>query len=183
MQNQLVIDRTRLWVAEFVIGLNLCPFAQRVFDAGKVRWLVSAAHDEPQLRADLASELKALADAPAGEIETTLLIHPHVLADFLDYNDFLDVADRLLEELGLDGVIQVASFHPQYRFADTEADAVENFSNRSPYPMLHLLREDSVSAVADDEEMLADIPKRNIETLRALGIATIVAMLKKIEGR
>jgi hypothetical protein len=165
-----------------VIGLNLCPFAQRVFAADKIRYRVSSATDETALRADLSAELNTLAAAPRAEVETTLLIHPQVFGDFLDYNDFLDTADACVVDLGLEGVIQIASFHPQYQFAETPADAVENYTNRSPYPMLHLLREESASEVAGDEEELLEIPRRNIETLRALGrdkiqqlLATIVA--------
>ncbi|MCI0682711.1 MAG: DUF1415 domain-containing protein [Gemmataceae bacterium] len=160
-----------------VIGLNLCPFARRVFEGDKIRYVVSAAEDDKGLLEDLARELQFLA-APIAGIETTLLIHPRAFTDFLDYNDFLDPADRLLAELGLEGVIQIAGFHPRYQFADTEADAAENYTNRSPYPMLHLLREDSVSAAADDPEELLEIPRRNIETLNALGIAKIRARLQ-----
>ena len=164
------IDATRRWIAEVVIELNLCPFARRVFEAGLVRYVVSSAVNEQGLVHDLAREMETLARTPSGDIETTLLIHPHVLTDFADYNDFLDAGDRLLAELGLRGVLQIASFHPKYQFADAAPDAAENYTNRSPYPMLHLLREDSVTAVADDEEELLAIPRRNVATLRGLGI-------------
>jgi hypothetical protein len=117
----------------------------------------------------LRDELRALVLAPRETTETTLLIHPQALTDFLDYNDFLSDADALLCELGLEGVIQIASFHPQYQFAGTAPDAVENFTNRSPYPMIHLLREVSITEVSGDAAALAAIPRRNIETLRALG--------------
>jgi hypothetical protein len=113
--------------------------------------------------------LQTLAAADPAEVETTLLIHPNVLNDFLDYNDFLDITDAAVEELGLTGTIQVASFHPQYRFADTEADAIENYSNRSPHPMLHLLREESVERVLAAYPDAGRIPERNIETLRRIG--------------
>ncbi|MBI2808220.1 MAG: DUF1415 domain-containing protein [Planctomycetes bacterium] len=178
MNQQPVIEATRQWIASVVIGLNLCPFAQRVFDAGLIRYVVSDARDELTLLDDLARELKALNDS--SDVETTLLIHPYVLASFLDYNDFLANAEQMVADLDLDGVIQIASFHPDYQFADTAADAVENYTNRSPYPMLHLLREASIDAVADDEEKLLEIPRRNIETLRALGKEKVLAMLAAI---
>ena len=181
MDHAIIIDETRRWIAAIVIGLNLCPFARRVFDADRIRFVVSAAMDEPTLLADLTDELKLLAASTS--IETTLLIHPHALTDFLDYNDFLDVGDERIEALGLTGVIQLASFHPRYQFADTDADAVENYTNRSPYPMLHLLREESIDAIADDPDDLLAIPERNIETLRALGRAKILQMLSEIRGR
>src|SRR6516162_1201296 len=151
MNDQVVAEHTRRWISSFVIGLGLCPFARRVFDAGRIRYAISHSRDENTLSNDLASELHLLLASPSTQIETTLLIHPHVLGNFLDYNDFLGVVHQLLEELGLCGIIQVASFHPQYRFAGTEPNAAANYTNRSPYPMLHLLRETSVSQVASDE--------------------------------
>lgn len=180
MEHQAVIDSTRRWIASMVIGLNLCPFAQRVFADDKIRYVVVDAADEAALLEELAKELKMLAAAPIEMVETTLLIHPYVLGDFLDYNDFLDRAEEQLETLGLSGVIQIASFHPNYQFAETEPNAVENFTNRSPYPMLHLLREVSIDAIAEDEETLLEIPHRNIETLRALGRDAILARLKNV---
>ncbi len=173
MDSQAVIDATRRWVETMVIGLNLCPFARRVVQGDKVRHVVSAATDEESLYQDLGRELQHLATAPIATVETTLLIHPGVLTDFLDFNDFLDPADRLVRRLGLDGVIQIASFHPDYQFADTAADDVANYTNRSPYPMLHLLREESITRVAGDPEELAAIPERNVATLRRLGLDEI----------
>jgi hypothetical protein len=135
-----------------------------------VRYVLSDADTPQALLEQLGEELLRLRDTPAEEIDTTLLVHPRVLADFLDYNDFLDDADALVEALGLDGVLQVASFHPDYRFAGTEPDDIGNFSNRAPFPTLHLLREDSVErAVAAFPDPDA-IVERNIETLRKLGI-------------
>jgi uncharacterized protein len=182
MDRPAVIAATRRWIADVVVGLNLCPFARRVFEGGAIRYVVSAAADPAALLADLAGELTALAATPIAAVETTLLIHPRALGDFLDYNDFLDDGDRLLADLGLEGIIQIASFHPAYRFAGTAPDAVENYTNRSPYPMLHLLREESVSRVAGDADELAEIPRRNIETLRGLGKARILEMLRAIRG-
>jgi uncharacterized protein len=181
MDQQTVIDGTRRWISSMVIGLNLCPFAQRVFKADKIRYVVTDAQDETRLLQDLAGELQALASSPISRVETTLLIHPRALGNFLDYSDFLDVGDRLVGDLGLRGTIQIASFHPDYQFAGTEASAVENYTNRSPYPMLHLLREESISAVASDPNELLAIPRRNIETLRGLGRERILEQLKAIE--
>jgi hypothetical protein len=180
MDEQAVVERTRRWIATMVIGLNLCPFARRVFDAGTIRYAVTDTRDVAALLGVLASELAALTASAA--FETTLLIHPRVLGAFGDYNDFLDDADRLVDDLGLRGTVQVASFHPDYRFAGTAPDAVENYTNRAPYPMLHLLREESVSAVAGDPDALLAIPRRNVEALRGLGIEKVRARLKAAEG-
>lgn len=164
-----VIAATREWLEKAVIGLNLCPFAKAVHAGNQIRYAVSNAQTPEALLADLGRELQTLTAADRADVETTLLIHPRVLVDFPDYNDFLDIADAAVEELGLTGTIQVASFHPQYRFADTEPDAIENFSNRSPYPMLHLLREESVERAVAAFPDVARIPERNIETLRSIG--------------
>jgi len=165
------IAETRRWLERAVIGLNLCPFAKAVHVRDQVRFALSEARTPEALLEDLGAELLRLRDTPAEDTDTTLLVHPEVLGDFLDYNDFLDEADALVAELGLEGVIQVASFHPQYQFAGTRADDIENFTNRSPYPTLHLLREDSVTravAAFPDPDAIVD---RNIETLRRLGPA------------
>ena len=169
LADEAVVAAMREWLEKAVIGLNLCPFAKAVHVKRQIRYVVSQAETEEALIEDLLHELQLLASADPGDIETTLLVHPRVLGDFLDYNDFLDVADAAVEELGLDGVLQVASFHPQYQFADSDADDMANYSNRAPYPTLHLLREDSVDrAVAAFPE--ADrIYEANIEALRALG--------------
>jgi hypothetical protein len=178
VERQAVIVATQRWLETVVIGLNLCPFARRVFEGGKIRYAVSEARDAAGLLADLTAEINALVGCSIEEVETTLLIHPLALGDFLDYNDFLGDAEQLIEEMGQSGVVQVASFHPDYRFADADADAVENYTNRSPYPMLHLLREDSITAVADDTDALMEIPRRNVETLRRLGRSKILEMLR-----
>lgn len=175
---QVVIEHTRRWVEAVVIGLNLCPFARRVNDSGRIRYVVTDASDAGALLDALTVELRALVAAPRAEVETTILIHPRVLTDFADYNDFLPEADRLVRRCGLRSVIQIASFHPDYQFADTAADAVENYTNRSPYPMLHLLREESITEVAGDSDALAAIPQRNIDLLRKLGRAEMMARLR-----
>ena len=164
------IEDTRHWLERAVIGLNLCPFAKAVHVKEQIRWVESPAEDPQQLLEDLVRELQLLAAADPAVVETTLLIHPRVLTDFLDYNEFLDVADAAVESLGLAGVLQVASFHPDYQFAGTAPDDVENLSNRSPYPTLHLLREESIDAAVAAFPEAASIYERNIETLRRLGI-------------
>ncbi len=182
MVRQAVIDITRRWIAKVVIELNVCPFARRVFEGDLIHFVVSDAADEESLREALAGELTALAATSDASIETTLLIHPQVLGDFLDYNDFLAVGDQLIRDLNLRGTIQIASFHPDYQFAGTAQDAVENYTNRSPFPMLHLLREESISKVANDPDELLKIPERNIETLRKLGIKEMLRRLKAVRG-
>jgi len=164
-----IIAATRNWLVQAVIGLNLCPFARAVYAGERIRYVVSGATTPAALLEALAEELRTLAAADEAVTETTLLIHPRVLGDFLDYNDFLGLAEALVEDLGLDGVLQVASFHPQYQFADTEPDDVSNCSNRSPYPTLHLLRESSIERAVMTHPDTGQIYKNNIETLRRLG--------------
>ncbi len=162
-----VISATRKWVEEVVVGYNLCPFAKRELVRNRVRFVVSEAETEDELLQALHSELQRLEDEP--EIETTLLIHPGVLQDFGPYNEFLDAADGLLAYLDMEGVYQIASFHPDYQFAGTEPDAAENYTNRSPFPMLHLLREASLEAAIDSYPDVDGIPQRNIELMNELG--------------
>lgn len=163
------LDDTRHWLEQAVIGLNLCPFAKAVHSRGQIRWVLSAARTPEALLADLVAELQVLAAADPAAIDTTLIVHPQVLADFLDFNDFLDVADAALEELGLDGVLQVASFHPLFQFEGTAADDMGNCSNRAPWPTLHLLREDSVERAVQAFPAAEAIFEHNIQTLQALG--------------
>ena len=162
---------TRRWLEQAVIGLNLCPFAKAVYAKQQVRFVYSDATTPEQLIEQLGEELLLLRDTPADQLDTTLLVHPHVLQDFLDYNDFLDQVDALVQALGLEGVLQVASFHPDYQFADSGPDDIENYSNRAPYPTLHLLREDSVSRAVDAYPDPDSIIERNYATLRELGHA------------
>jgi hypothetical protein len=178
LSDEAVIEATRTWLERAVIGLNLCPFAKAVHVKRQIRYVVSHAENEEALLEDLLHELQLLAAADPGDIETTLLIHPRVLRDFLDYNDFLDIADAAVDELGLDGVLQVASFHPHYQFADSEPDDMGNFSNRAPYPTLHLLREDSVDKAVAAFPDAERIYETNIETLRKLGPAGWAALWK-----
>ena len=178
MDERAVIEVTRRWILSVVIGLNLCPFARRVFQADLIRYVVSEATKEEQLLADLNTELQTLARAPITQIETTVLIHPNALGNFLDYNDFLALGDRLISSLRLRGIIQLASFHPHYQFEGTQRDDVENYTNRSPYPMLHLLREESISKVAGEGDALLEIPRRNIKLLKSLGREKMCEMMK-----
>jgi hypothetical protein len=162
---------TRAWVERAVIGLNLCPYAKGPQVKGLVRYVLCPATGRDGLRAALAEELRRLADTPPEELETTLLVHPQVLGDFDDYNDFLDEADEVLHELGLEGELQVASFHPQYRFAGTETGDLSNATNRSPHPTLHLIREESIARAVSALPDPAVVYEANIATLERLGAA------------
>lgn len=161
----------RRWVERAVIGLNLCPFAKAVAVKGQIRYAVSSAEDLAELAAELEAELALLAGADHEVHETTLLVVPFLLDDFLDFNDFLGEGDRLVESMGLAGEIQLASFHPGYRFAGTAADDITNATNRSPWPALHLLREDSIDKAVESFPDAARIYERNMEVLEKLGAA------------
>ena len=163
------IALTRRWLERAVIGLNLCPFAKAVYVKGQVRFAVSDATTPDELVERVTAELAFLRDADPQQTDTTLLIHPQVLADFLEYNDFLDTADATIHAQGLAGVIQIASFHPNYQFAGTAPDDVGNHSNRSPFPMLHLLRENSVARAVGAFPEADAIVDRNLATLAKLG--------------
>lgn len=180
MTDDDVIAATRLWIEKAVIGLNLCPFARSVYVKNQVRIVVSRARHVDGFLDDLDRELDLLADTPAEEIDTTLLVHPALFPDFELFNDFLGVVDGVVEEHGLEGVIQVAPFHPGFQFEGTEPDDVTNCSNRSPFPTLHLLREDSVERAVATEGGDADaIVERNMRTLRELGPAGWAALWAK----
>jgi hypothetical protein len=165
----LIVATVRAWVEKAVIGLNLCPFAKAVHTKNQVRYIVSTARTPQALLDDLVNELRILADTDPAQLDTTLLIHPDVLTDFLDYNDFLDIADTAIDQLDLTGHIQIASFHPQYQFAESAPDAIDNYTNRSPYPLLHLLRENSIERAVATFPDTSSIYEKNIETLRTLG--------------
>jgi len=157
------------WLESLVIGLNLCPFAARPVRAGTLRIRVSEAENELELLTELQLELQRLEDASTDQIETTLIVLPNMLADFAEYNDFLNAVDELLEKFEWAGDYQVASFHPQYQFAGTEPDDAENLTNRSPYPLLHLLRESSVEAALETYPDAEQIPQNNIRTMQQMG--------------
>ncbi len=176
MNNNNIINSVRHWLEEAVIGLNLCPFAKREFDNGRVRFSMSDATSEEQLLSSLITELELLNKDDS--IETTLLIHPGVLQNFYDYNEFLDVADGLLIEMDLEGIYQIASFHPDYQFAETDYDDAENFSNRSPYPLLHIIREATLELAIAGYPDADGIPERNIALLKEMGKDKMLAMFK-----
>jgi len=165
-----IADTVR-WLERAVIGLNLCPFAKAPHVKGQVHYVVSQAKGLEGLRDELIEQLQALAEVTAEERETVLLIVPQMLRDFLEFNDFLDEADAVLQEHDWDGVFQVASFHPEFQFADTEPDDLGNFTNRSPYPTLHLLREDSIDRAVEAFPEAEMIYETNIVTLKKLGLA------------
>lgn len=171
MTQEDVIAATRLWLEKAVIGLNLCPFAKAVYVKNQVRIVVSEARHLDGFLEDLDRELDFLVAADPAETDTTLLIHPTLLADFLVFNDVTGIAEEAVEEHGLEGVIQIASFHPQFQFDGTEPDDLGNYTNRSPYPTLHLLREDSIARAAAAFPDAAAIFVRNIEVLEKLGVA------------
>jgi hypothetical protein len=171
-----IILPVRKWVESMVIGLNLCPFARREWMGDRVRLFVSEARSAEDLLVDLDEELSLLGGDST--LETTLLIHPWVLSDFQDYNQFLNVADNLLQHKGLDGVFQVASFHPDYQFADTEPGDVENATNRSPFPILHLLRERSISGAVAGHPDPSRIPEDNKKLLNEMGKEKVEALIR-----
>jgi hypothetical protein len=174
------IAETRAWIERAVIGLNLCPFAKAVHAKGQIRYVASDDTDPEDLLTTLCEELQFLAKADPAEVDTTLIVHPRVLTDFLDFNDFLELADQAVEDMGLEGVLQVASFHPDYRFAGSADDDIANYTNRAPYPTLHLLREDSVDRAVDAFPEAERIYEANIETLEKLGAEGWAALQEQI---
>ena len=168
--NVVVADMVR-WLESAVIGLNLCPFAKSVHVKDQIHYVVSHATDARELLQDLAAELEALAEASPEKRDTTLLIAPLAMPDFLDFNDFLELADELVESMDLAGILQVASFHPHFQFEGTLADDVTNCTNRAPYPTLHLLREESIDRAVEVFPEAQEIFERNIELLERLGAA------------
>ncbi len=165
------IELTRRWLERAVIGLNLCPFAKAVYVKQQVRFVLSDATTPEALLEQLAEELVLLRDTDPEQVDTTLIVHPDVLTDFLDYNDFLDNADAAVEALDLQGVLQVASFHPDYQFAGTAPDDIGNYTNRAPVPTVHLLREASVDRAVEAFPDPDAIVERNLRTLDGLGHA------------
>tara|TARA_R110002073_G_scaffold14926_9_gene59981 strand:- start:1142 stop:1687 length:546 start_codon:yes stop_codon:yes gene_type:complete len=176
MNPETVVAPVRSWVDTFVVGMNLCPFAKRELAKNRVRFSPTAASTEAQLLDDLQAELELL--QTDSSIETTLLIHPNVLQDFNDYNGFLDVADQLLVQMELEGLFQIASFHPDYQFDGVQVEDPENYTNRSPFPMLHIIREASLERAIADYPDVNDIPIRNIAMMNALGRDKLLALLE-----
>jgi len=176
VKHKTIICAVRRWVEDLIVELNLCPFAGREMVRNRIRFVVTESVTEEQLLVALETELELLNDDAA--VETTLLIHPDVLQDFFDYNQFLELADQLLVLMGLEGVYQVASFHPDYQFAGTAADDLENYTNRSPYPLLHILREESLARSIAAYPEVEEIPVRNIEQMKNLGREKLQALMQ-----
>lgn len=179
MDEAAVVAAMREWIEKAVIGLNLCPFAKAVYVKNQVRFVVSRAPHLDGFLEDLDRELDFLAAADPDEIDTTLLIHPALLPDFLDFNDFLQLAEAALGEHGLEGVIQIASFHPRFQFEGTGPDDIGNYTNRAPFPTLHLLREASIERAVAAFPEAGTIYQRNIETLHKLGLEGWQALWRK----
>ena len=179
MDDEVVIAAMRQWIEKAVIGLNLCPFAKAVYVKNQVRYVVSHAPHLDGLLEDLDRELDFLAAADPEVVDTTLLIHPVLLPDFLDFNDFMQLAEAAVDEHELDGVIQIASFHPQFQFEGTAPDDIGNYTNRAPFPTLHLLRETSIERAVAAFPEAETIYERNIETLERLGIEGWQALWRK----
>jgi hypothetical protein len=169
MTDEAVLAATRHWLEKAVIGLNLCPFAKAVYVKNQVRLVVSHARHADDLLDELDRELDLLVATPAAELDTTLLIHPTLFEDFLDFNDFLEIAEGVVAEHELEGVVQLASFHPQFQFEGTEPDDIGNYTNRAPFAMLHLLREESVEKAVEAFPQADAIYAQNIATLEKLG--------------
>ncbi|MBX2874545.1 MAG: DUF1415 domain-containing protein [Saprospiraceae bacterium] len=180
MERSEVIRRTQFWLKEIVIGLNLCPFAALPFAQETVRYTVLDTIQEEEILAQLKLEIQRLENTPEVLLETSLLILPKAFPDFLDFNDFLYTANTLLEGEGWGGQFQIASFHPYYQFAGTKAAAPENYTNRAPFPILHLLREESVSSALETVKNPEEIYQRNIKTMEELGAAGIHRLWLKI---
>ena len=176
MTDDEVLAQTRRWLERAVIGLNLCPFAKSVYVKNQVRLVVSRARHLDAFLDDLDRELELLKSTPAEEVDTTLLIHPTLFPDFLDFNDVHQIADEAVVEHELDGVIQIASFHPEFQFADTEPDDITNYTNRAPFPTLHLIREESLDRAVEAFPEAEMIYERNMETLKKLGLAGWLAL-------
>ena len=177
MSNENIIQATQKWVETIVIGMNLCPFAKREVVKNRVRYTVAESTAQEQLLMDLKIELELLNNDSS--IETTLLIHPSILQDFYDYNDFLELADSLLIDMELEGIYQIASFHPNYQFGGTNFDDAENYTNRSPYQMLHLIREASLEKAVANYPDPEDIPERNINLMNELGADKMKVLLEE----
>jgi len=175
------LPHSRRWVEQIVIGLNLCPFAAKPHKLGRVRYVLENSGELQQLNDRLLYEAHHLLATSPKTVETTLIIHPKLLTDFQDYLDYLWAAEQLLLQHQMEGVLQIASFHPDYQFAGTDAEAASNYTNRSPYPMLHLLREESIEKALKEYDSPEDIPKQNIARMEGLGVEAITKMLQNLK--
>ena len=183
MTDDQVLAQTHHWLEKAVIGLNLCPFAKAVYVKNQVRLVVSKARHADDLLEELDRELDLLVATPASEIDTTLLIVPALFEDFLDFNDFLEIAEGVVDEHELEGVIQLASFHPQFQFDGTSVNDISNYTNRAPFACLHLLREDSVARAVEAFPEADAIFEVNITTLEKLGHAAWVELMQPTQNR
>lgn len=173
-----IIEKTKYWISSFVVKLNLCPFAAYPLQNDQIRYVVYEGENLGNLINLLEEELKMLQSSNSKDIETTLIIFPKLLNDFYDYNDFLDIANQRIFALNLEGELQVASFHPQYQFGGVEIDDITNYTNRSPYPMLHLLREESIEIALENYDDPEAIPENNMATMNKLGREVILKMIE-----
>jgi hypothetical protein len=180
--DSFIIIHTRRWIEQFVVALNLCPFAAPVLRAGQLHIEVCDRAEQAELVAAVCAEFDRLQHSAESEIATSVLVFSCALGDFEDYLDFLALAEDLLWQSGLEGIVQIASFHPRYRFAGTNGDDIANFTNRSPYPMLHFIREEAVSRALERYPSPEQIPERNIEKLQALGSAAVHELLERIKS-
>jgi uncharacterized protein len=178
-----IIEATQTWVERFVLGLNLCPFARHPYRTNKIKYTIFEGSNTEKLTEKLVLEINHLLETPPSVLETTLIILPDMLADFDEYLDYLEISEFILSELDLEDSVQVASFHPDYQFDGTDIMDVENFTNRSPFPMLHLLREDSIDRAIEAFPEVGDIPAQNIETMKNLGFLQVKKMLDDITGK
>lgn len=163
------IVNTKNWVEKVVIGLNLCPFVKPVFAKNQLKFVLSEAKNPQELTEDLVKELVFLSGIEGDDTETTVLIHPFILQDFGHYIDYLEFANDVIYEMNLEGIFQIASFHPDYQFAGTTKEDLENYTNRSPYPMLHILREDTIEKAVKTYPNVEEIPLNNIKKVKELG--------------
>jgi uncharacterized protein len=179
-EKEQIIETTKLWLERFVIGLNLCPFAKHPFRNDKIRYVVFEGNDLEKLTETLLKEATEMEQTTPSVLETTLIILPEVLDEFEEYLDFVEMSEFIFAEVELEGVIQLASFHPDYQFDETEVTDVENYTNRSPFPMLHLLREDSITRAIEAYPEVGNIPENNIDTMNQLGLTRVKLMLDDI---
>lgn len=180
--SDLIEKHIRAWLESFIVELNLCPFARPVVASDALRVAICESEDLDQLHRTFLTELDLIQQSSEEEIATTLLVMPNALANFDNYLIFLDNAEALIEELGLDGTIQLASFHPEYLFDGEAEDSASHFSNRSPYPVIHFLREDMLFNALDEFPNPEQIPLRNISTLEKIGRAEIESRWQKLRG-
>ena len=182
-EHQQILAAVKQWLTDVVVGLNLCPFARKPMRAGQIRYRVSSAQDDEALMAALLEEMRLLDSMPADELETTLLIIPEHLTAFADFNQFLDLAEWLLERQEYTGIYQLATFHPDYQFAGTQPEDPENLTNRAPYPILHLIREASIERVLKNYPDPESIPDNNIRRVEALSDAQKRALFPFLFGQ